>query len=212
MEWSDGVTAGAWSVGLALLFCLGSAGRADTPGFQWPVPKGWAKETIPFPLGFAPEVPYKGTEEIRFSPGMFEPKAPGYWTYAFVWWLEGDSDVGAQALSAQMTRYFSGLCRAVGGAKFKFDPARYQVQLTPAKGQVVADGHGVTRLTGTADLYDAFATGKELRLNLEVHTWDCPQSHRRVVRILASPQALTGEETKALRDCAAAFHCHQGGG
>jgi hypothetical protein len=204
------ITARAWSAGLALLLCLGSTARGETPGFRWPVPQGWPKETIPFPLGFAPEVPYKGTEEIRFSPGMFDPKAPGYWTYTFVWWLEGEPDVSAGALSGHMSRYFSGLCRAVGGTKYQFAPARFKVELAPAKGQVVADGHGVTRLQGTADLYEAFATGKELRLNLEVHTWDCPQSHRRVVRILASPQPLTGEGTKALRDCAAAFHCHGG--
>src|SRR4051812_19484084 len=96
-------------VGALLSLCVPT--RAETPAFRWPVPKGWAEETIPFPLGFAPEVPFHGTEEVRFSPRMFDPKAPGYWTYTFVWWLEGEPDVGAPALKAHLRRYFSGLCQ-----------------------------------------------------------------------------------------------------
>lgn len=198
------------TVAVAGIIVSTSTGYAGAPSFTWPVPRGWAKETIPFPLGFAPELPYKGAEEIRFSPGMFDPKAPGYWTYTFVWVLEGEPNVGVQALNGHLTHYFSGLCRAVGGTKFKFDPARFAVHLTPTKSTVVGQ-HLISRSLGTANLYDAFTTGKELRLNLEVHTWDCPQSHRRVVRILASPKSLMGDETSALRQCAVAFRCHAGG-
>ena len=40
------------------------------PSFTWPVPDGWRSETIPFPLEFAPSIPHRGVEEIRFAPGF----------------------------------------------------------------------------------------------------------------------------------------------
>src|SRR5688500_2734436 len=54
---------------------------ADVP-FAWPVPAGWRTETIPFPLGFAPTLPYTGIEELRFAPGMFKAGSDDFWTYA----------------------------------------------------------------------------------------------------------------------------------
>src|SRR5262245_24178101 len=44
----------------------------STTGFDWPVPAGWKHETIPFPLGFAPGLPFHGVEELRFAPGFFD--------------------------------------------------------------------------------------------------------------------------------------------
>src|SRR5262245_33462421 len=43
----------------ALLFAVSAS-------FQWPIPEGWQHETIPFPLEFAPDLPYQGVEELRF--------------------------------------------------------------------------------------------------------------------------------------------------
>ena len=37
--------------------------------FVLPAPDGWGKETISFPIDFAPDIPYVGTEELRFTPG-----------------------------------------------------------------------------------------------------------------------------------------------
>ena len=33
-------------------------------------PDGWAGETIALPPGFAPDMKLKGTEQVRFAPGM----------------------------------------------------------------------------------------------------------------------------------------------
>jgi hypothetical protein len=47
-------------------------------GFDWPVPEGWKRETIPFPLDFAPGLSFRGVEELRFAPGFFDPAASSY--------------------------------------------------------------------------------------------------------------------------------------
>ncbi len=89
--------------------------------FTMPVPDGWRTETIPFPLDFAPELPYQGLEELRFAPGMFEDGSDGFWTYAFVWWLPLDTRLDAETLASDLESYFRGLTRAVSEAR-EFDP------------------------------------------------------------------------------------------
>src|SRR5690348_7269453 len=61
----------------------------EIAGTSWPTPEGWRREVIPFPLDFAPEIGYRGVEELRFAPRFFDPAAPTYWSYAFAWLLEG---------------------------------------------------------------------------------------------------------------------------
>jgi hypothetical protein len=86
---------------------------ATTPSTTWRLPDGWRAETIPFPLGFAPELAHRGVEEIRFAPGMFDHTAPGYWSYVFVWRLEDAAALDAPALAAELALYFRGLVAAV---------------------------------------------------------------------------------------------------
>lgn len=193
---------------LAVLLALGAAARAEAPAFRWPVPAGWRQETIPFPLGFAPELKYRGVEEIRFSPGFFDSGAEDYWTYALAWWLEGDPRLDRPTLEADLSRYFAGLCKAVGGQKYHFDPARFRAKLERAPKREVR-GHPAQVLQGTVDTYDPFATGKPLTLNLEILTWDCPPSGRRVALIAASAKPRNAEVWKALTERQAAFSCHQ---
>lgn len=198
---------GRWVCVLAVLLALGAAARAEAPAFRWAVPPGWRQETIPFPLGFAPELKYRGIEEIRFSPDFFDPGADSYWTYALAWWLEGEPKLDRAALEADLPRYFAGLCKAVGGQKYRFDPARFRAKLEPTAKRKVR-GHSAQALQGTVDTYDPFATGKPLTLNLEILTWDCPASGHRVALIAASPKPRSAEVWKALAERQAAFSCH----
>ena len=38
-------------------------------------PAGWDGETIQLPPGFSPEMKLKGSEHIRFAPGMMDPES-----------------------------------------------------------------------------------------------------------------------------------------
>jgi hypothetical protein len=125
--------------------------RPPTP---WPVPNGWRSEVIPFPLEFAPALPHKGLEEIRFAPGFFDPAAPGYWSYAFVWRLEGYPKFDAPTLAAELTTYFRGLIDAVDE---NHEIADHDAIVAHAEGTSV-------RVTLTAHIYDAFKTKQPLDL------------------------------------------------
>jgi hypothetical protein len=100
-----------------LLVACSSAGssrpREPAPPTPWPVPDGWKHELIAFPLGFAPSLAHAGVEEIRFAPGFFQPAAPGYWSYAFVWRLDDVAAFDGTTVAAELTTYFRGLVDAV---------------------------------------------------------------------------------------------------
>ncbi|HET9619976.1 MAG TPA: hypothetical protein VFP84_01325, partial [Kofleriaceae bacterium] len=120
----------------------------------WPVPPGFKGETIPFPLDFAPGLAHRGAEELRFAPGFFDPAAPGYWSYAFVWRTDDPAAMDAAALGGELTAYFRGLSDAVDDRKQITDRAAITVTATP-------DG---ARFALAAHVFDAFKTQRALDL------------------------------------------------
>ncbi len=152
---------------------------------DWPLPPGWRREVIPFPLDFAPELSYRGAEIIRFAPRFFDASAPTYFSYAFAWALQGRPALDAAALQADLARYFAGLCKEVGGSKFSFDPDRFRARLTPS----VSPRATARALVGTVDAYDPFGDGRALTLNVRIEIWDCPAPGPRVAAFAASPAA-----------------------
>jgi len=133
------------------------AEATGTPGQPWSTPEGFRSETIPFPLEFAPGLTHKGFEELRFAPGFFDPAAPGYWSYAFVWRTEDPAALDAAAVGAELTAYFHGLIEAVDEAKQIANKDAIVVRATPAG----------ARMTLTAHVFDAFKT----KLPLDLVGW-----------------------------------------
>jgi hypothetical protein len=120
----------------------------------WAVPAGFRGETIPFPLEFAPGVAHRGVEELRFAPGFFDPAAPGYWSYAFVWRTDDPAALDAGALGSELTAYFRGLIDAVDEAK----------QIGERDAIVVSASAAGARLALAAHVFDAFKTKQPLDL------------------------------------------------
>ena len=147
---------------IALAACGTGSPKPETPApvpsaappeavAPWRIPAGWRSETIPFPLDFAPSLAHRGVEELRFAPGMFDPKAPGYWSYAFLWRTEDAAALDADALAAELTTYFRGLLAAV-------DKERGRIK-TPEAIVVRATATGTGTFSLTARVFDAFGTG-----------------------------------------------------
>ena len=184
--------------------CAPQAARPAPPTLPaWPHPPDWKTETIPFPLDFAPAIRHVGVEELRFAPGFFAPAAPGYFSYAFVWWIKEAAPLPAATLAAELNQYYAGLCTEVGKKKFSLDPARYHVELAAAETTLP----GWDALTGEAALYDAFTTGKPLTLRLHAYQRDCPTVGQRAVLVLASPQPESAAIWTELLARAAAVRC-----
>jgi hypothetical protein len=81
---------------ILLFFCLATipvqgqdSTKAEFDGHKWEapyqlsIPKDWGVERFLIPISFAPQISYKGVEDIRFAPGWAKIKTDEYWTYAF---------------------------------------------------------------------------------------------------------------------------------
>ncbi|MDX1998474.1 MAG: hypothetical protein SF066_12215 [Thermoanaerobaculia bacterium] len=167
-------------------------------GIQWPVPEGWGQESIPFPLSFAPQLTYRGFEELRFAPGWSKPTEPGYWSYVIVWWLTEKPALDAATLENALTTYFLVLSEAVGGDEDRFESSQFRAEL-------VADGSA--GLTGRIFSIDAFTTGLPITLNVVIESRECVKAKRHAVTLLLSPRAKTEPIWRDLESAARALVC-----
>jgi len=101
---------------LSLVVVLGMAGPLEpqdgkSPQLQYftETPEGWRAEMIPFPLSFVPLIPYSGAEEILFMPDMFKAGAEGFFSYAFLWAIEGSNIPNPKKFEAEIQLYYQGL-------------------------------------------------------------------------------------------------------
>lgn len=145
-------------------------------------PEGWRYERLDLPLDFAPELPYKGFEELRFAPGMFTAGAKDFWSYAFVIQTTTPEKLGARELTTILRSYYGGLCEAVAAGK-GFDFERKSLR-------IAMEDHG-DRFVASIDMIDAFVTGEPLSLRLELSVFESPTSTELLG--IASPAATDAE-------------------
>lgn len=159
----------------------------------WPVPDGWGREQIRFPLEFAPSLAHRGMEELRFSPGFLKAGAANRWSYAFQWELTDAADLDATALAAELTAYFRGLLVSVEGDRTRFDPSAITVSA-----QKAGDAFAVT-----AHIFDAFGDGAAIELEGTAKRTVC--GARVVWRFVMAP--AVSPIRKALDELAAVAPC-----
>jgi hypothetical protein len=165
--------------------------------FRWPLPDGWRPETIALPPEFAPDLGVRGLEEARFAPRFFDPSAETYFSYSFVWLLEGEPRLDAGTLGEGLRRYFAGLMRAVA----RDEGRRAAADATAAR---LADA-GRARWAGTVDTLDAFGDGRPLRLQIEAEAGAC--AGRATVLFTLSPRPPGDATWARLREQRQLFRC-----
>ena len=156
-------------------------------------PKEWGGETIELPPPFAPEMKLKGSEHIRFAPGMMKPESDSFFCYAFVFELQPKPALTDAVLKDEFLKYYRGLCKAVLGGKFpEVDPSEFTLELKRVKSDAepASDEKGAdatTLYTGTLDWVEPFATKKAQKLNLDIRTLS--RDKRNTIFVCVSPQA-----------------------
>jgi hypothetical protein len=141
------------------------------------VPEGWAHERLRFPLSFAPGLDYRGFEDLSFAPGMFDPGADSYFSYALGLRLEGDVEVDERMLANFLTVYYRGLYVSVAEGK-DFDRDASTIGAT-----VRRDGE---RFQAEVRTFDSFTNGAPLALSLQLEVHCTPRATE--VLGLASPK------------------------
>jgi hypothetical protein len=169
------------------------------PAFDWPIRDGWRAETIPFPLEFAPTLPYRGVEELRFPKGFLDPGSQHFFSYVFAWVIEPPLP-DAAALERDLAAYFEGLARAVSEGRHDLSKVVFTATIT---------GDDATGFTGTAAAFDAFETGQPLDLHLRATAVPCPSSGKRALVMRLSPRAPAADDAvwNDLESVATEFRC-----
>lgn len=190
------------------LLMSGVLWAADEPApFKLSAPDGWGGETIALPPGFAPDMKLKGSEHIRFAPGMMKPASDSFFSYAFVFELQPQPVLTEDIVKEEFLKYYRGLCKAVLNGKLPdVDPSKFTLELKrvksdakPSSDEDAADTP--TRYIGTLDWVEPFATKKPQTLNLEIWTWI--RNDRNYLFACVSPQASDAaiwKQLHAIRD------------
>jgi hypothetical protein len=186
----------AFSFGAIIAPLTSAAVEGDELVFT--TPDGWRGETLAIPPGFAPDMKLKGTEVIRFAPGMFDPKSDSFFSYILVFSLASEEALTEKQIRDEILVYYRGLAKSVLAGKGKeTDTEKFSLKIRlSAKALHVPVGagkHTVSEYHGVLDWVEPFATAKPQKLNFEIHSWFVSKSKRAYLVVCASPKP-TGEK------------------
>jgi hypothetical protein len=164
-----------------LIIFVADKGFAQS-GYSLPLPEQWKSETILFPIDFAKSIPYSGSEEIRFTPGWGDAKSNEYWSYTFLWFVDGTPALNADTLSNHMITYFNGLYES---NKPKTADSKV-VTIVQIKQVATANGDQETYSGKLATLN--FLTGQPIRFFITIHVQNYPDAKQSAIFFEISPK------------------------
>ena len=169
---------------LSLVSMLFVKANAQQTGYDFPKPKGWNTEKIPFPIDFAKNIPFKGMEELRFTPGWGNNKTGEYWAYDFLWIVEGEPAISKSDLDKYMTQYFTGLY--ISNLKNKTAPMPGFIKAKFKKAH--AQQNDKETYEGNISTLD-FLTGQTIAFYAKVHVRYYPEVQHAAIIFEISPQS-----------------------
>jgi len=173
---------------------LSDEGRRESP-YYLPAPEGWTTEQFPIPIGFAPQITYKGVEDIRFSPGWGNAASEEYWTYAFLWYLDGSPETDAEIIAGNLKAYYTGLIQVnTDGTKISTGIVQ---PVTTSFTKILTDNEDTETYTGTIGMVD-YMQQRPIMLNCRVQLKYWPEAGKTIIFYEISPQMFTHKNWKML--------------
>ena len=158
----------------------------------------WGVERFPIPIGFAPQIPYKGVEDIRFTPGWAKATSDEYWSYAFLWYLDGKIQMDTKIIERNLQQYYSGLINANGSDTLSAIEASFK--------EVSKENNDLKTYLGTISLFDYMAK-QPMVLNCKVHIASCTNKTKTFIFYELSPKPLYHAIWQSLDTLWADFKC-----
>jgi hypothetical protein len=201
---------------ILLIFCIitlniySQEADSEFDGHKWvapydlPIPKDWAIERFPIPIGFAPQIPYRGVEDIRFAPGWGNVKSEEYWTYAFLWYLDNSPETDAKIIADNLKAYYTGLVE-VNSDSAKISTVTL-TQVTTSFNKAPTDKGDLETYTGAIGMTD-YMQLKPITLNCIVHLKSCPDSGKTLLFYELSPTPFTHKNWQSLNQLWLDFKC-----
>lgn len=174
------------------------------PPFTLPVPEGWNIDIHAFPGESASLIPFTGEEHLRTAPTWNNPDSQDRWTYAFLWWINGDAVITQRTLESYLWEYYNGLVSRNMISR-NIDPKNIAPTIVNCKEQKRAAGDQAT-FTGTIKMLD-YLSVKPITLNITAHIIVCTKEKKLGVLFLASPQPATHALWKTLNTIRNGFLC-----
>gem|GEM_PF-303416 len=173
------------------------------PPYKLAIPQHWAVERFGFPIAFAPKIPYKGVEDVRFAPGWGDSSSVEHWTYAFLWWLHGQPAIDAAALNTSLTDYYNGLV-ARNIAPRKIPASKVIPTVTDIKKIKTAPGDAGT-YAGTIGMLN-YLVQRPMVLNCVIHLKAYNAKQRTALFFEVSPQPLQHPVWQQMNQLWSDFH------
>lgn len=202
-----------WIIVLCCFVCFSSYSQDVKPefdGHHWeapyhlPIPKDWTIERFLIPISFAPQISYKGVEDIRFTPGWGKIESEEYWTYAFLWWLDGTPKTDEKIIAANLKAYYTGLI-AINTDSAKAKNERL-IPVTTSFKKTVTDIDDLATYTGTIEMTD-YMQRKPITLNCIVHLKSCTGENKTILFYELSPKPFTHSNWQSLNQLWSDFKC-----
>jgi hypothetical protein len=180
--------------------------NAQAQSFKLPVPEGWNEGVIPFPIEFAPQIPYKGTEYVRTAPNWREPTSETLWSYCYLWWIDNDVEIDAKRLEQNLQGYYAGLVnRNIISRKID----SLLVFPTTAFFREVATQKGDSKtFEGSIHMLD-YLSLKPMALQVQAHLIRCDQEKKLAIFFAVSPQIKTHAVWKQFNTVYEGFRCKE---
>ena len=191
----------------------GQTPKTDFDGKKWeapytlPIPKGWEVERFPLPISFAPAIKYTGVEDIRFTPGWGNVKTDEYWTYAFLWYLDGNIRPTTKIVNQHLKAYYTGLIKS--NIEQRKIPAEKLFTVKTNIKKVVADKGDSLTFRGTIYMLD-YMQQKPITLNCIVHLKTCQGQNKTFLFYELSPKPYPDTVWKSLDQLWTDFSCEKG--
>lgn len=200
---------------VCLVLCLSFLsmyGQAQTEfdGHKWQapyhlsIPKDWTIERFLVPISFAPQIPYKGVEDIRFTSGWAKPETEEYWTYAFLWYLDGTIKMNTQTITENLKNYYTGLL------KVNTDPSKVDIEKLPPVAtsfkQIATAKNDLETYSGTVSMTD-YMSRKPITLNCIIHLKFCKEENKTIIFHELSPKPFGHKNWDLLNQLWMDFTC-----
>ena len=197
----------------SLLFLKTSAQNANEgfDGKKWEAPyvldtiKGWDVERFLIPISFAPSIQNKGVEDIRFTPGWAKKTTNEYWSYAFLWYLDGTVALDAKRIENNLKAYYTGLI------KVNSDSTKIADKLFPVTSSIksrTAEKEDLKTFDGSVTMLD-YMSNQPVTLNVVIHIKTCAGKDKTFVFHEISPMPYSDNVWKMLHQLWVNFKCEK---
>ncbi|MFL5740618.1 MAG: hypothetical protein ACJ75B_10405 [Flavisolibacter sp.] len=174
------------------------------PTYALDIPKGWNTERFSLPAEFAPGMDFKGVEELRFPSGWGDSTSAEYWSYAYLWWLNGNEPVTEESLKTNFQALYTGLVgRNIISRQIPLDK---QVATKVTVRKIKTSTGDMQTLEGESQMLD-YMTQKPMVLHLLIHVKDCSKENHTAIFVEVSPKLHTHPVWKELEQLNQSFRC-----